>query len=410
MSLFRPDLWFPESVDFQVQLLEQPASLADYIAATLIATLTLGVQLAAGGYILRHSLLHSRVVAFKSTPWVRKQRRSHLWCYISVALAILYTASVVLCWVAFGQRYASITHLNEFNRTREEVAAWFQDNPDHDGVKTICIPAGVGPGRQDFCKLFKLTRNLLTYKGVETAYASIVQALIVTVDGILVSSSTTATAQALTASQIYRFHMMFSTARWIYPAVGVLSALSLGENPGPVMGIVALGKLAALGTKSDPWWSANFPNDKFLEWHSPWLAIVLPVFVNVVVTIAILARIASTRRRVRNLVGRTVFDSAYLGLTAMLVESALPSALFGVLAVIFHRAPAHICILMKFSPSMLWVAFTVLSPQFIIIRVLQGRAWNKEIAKSKSDADPEGDLPEPSGSTVNRESRTSLPA
>ncbi|KAJ3538227.1 hypothetical protein NMY22_g5253 [Coprinellus aureogranulatus] len=296
MSLFRPDLWFPESVDFQVQLLEQPASLADYIAATLIATLTLGVQLAAGG-------------------------------------------------------------------TREEVAEWFQDNPDYEGVKTICIPAGLGPGRQDFCKLFKLTRNLLAYKGVETAYASTVQALVVIVDGIL----------------IYRFHMMFSTARWIYPAVGVLSVLSLA---GPVMGIVALGKLAALGTKSDPWWSANFPKDKFLEWHSPWLAIVMPVLVNTVVTVAIIIRIASTRRRLRNLVGKTVFDSAYLGLTAMLVESALPSALFGILAVVFHRAPARICILMKFSPSMLWVAFTALSPQFIIIRVLQGRAWNKEVAKS----------------------------
>lgn len=41
MSLFRPDLWFPEAVDYPVQLLLRPIFLADYIAATLLSTLFL---------------------------------------------------------------------------------------------------------------------------------------------------------------------------------------------------------------------------------------------------------------------------------------------------------------------------------------------------------------------------------
>lgn len=44
MSLFRPDLWFPESVDYQVQFLVRPIFLVDYTLATLLATFFLGAS------------------------------------------------------------------------------------------------------------------------------------------------------------------------------------------------------------------------------------------------------------------------------------------------------------------------------------------------------------------------------
>jgi hypothetical protein len=120
----------------------------------------------------------------------RKKRTSKdAWFYISLTLVVLYTASVVLACVVYGQRYASMAHLGEFSRTKEEALQWFRDNPDSEGVKMICIPASVGVGGQEFCKLFKNTKNLIHYKGVEIAYASIVEALIVTVDAILARSA-----------------------------------------------------------------------------------------------------------------------------------------------------------------------------------------------------------------------------
>ena len=119
------------------------------------------------------------------------------------------------------------------------------------------------------------------------------------------------------------------------------------------------------------------------------------------VTVAIITKIVRTRNRLRNLVGKLPSDSVYLGLTATLVESALPSALLGVLTAALSRAGPGNVERVKFTPIMIWVGLTVsvsysrakaalvglmmgqaLSPQFIIIRVLQGRAWNKEVAGS----------------------------
>jgi hypothetical protein len=39
MSLFRPDIWFPESLDFSAQLLARPKWLADYIAANILTAI-----------------------------------------------------------------------------------------------------------------------------------------------------------------------------------------------------------------------------------------------------------------------------------------------------------------------------------------------------------------------------------
>jgi hypothetical protein len=43
MSLFRMDLWFPEAIDYPVQLLTRPVWLVDYTAAMIIATVFAGV-------------------------------------------------------------------------------------------------------------------------------------------------------------------------------------------------------------------------------------------------------------------------------------------------------------------------------------------------------------------------------
>ncbi|KAF6749690.1 hypothetical protein DFP72DRAFT_970053, partial [Ephemerocybe angulata] len=367
MSLFRPDLWLPESVDYPSQLLARPIFLADYIAATLIATLFLGVQLVACSYIILRYHLSKQCFASKEAAHERipTQAVSRAWCYLSVYLTVLYTAGVIVYCIAFGQRYFSVANLKVYDKTYEQAMEWFRQNPAHDGVKMICIPGPSAPGGQELCRLFKHTKNLLQYQGLEVAFSTLVETLIASVDAIL----------------IYRFYVIYhdSVTRWKFLVTIFLSLLSIA---GPIIGAIALGKLAALGTKSDPWWTANFPKNAFLAWHSPLLAVVMPVLVNLIVTVAIITRIAITKKQIKQLSGRILYDSGYSCLTVTLIESALPSALFGVLAAVLQRAGKGGVEGVRFSPMMLWVAFTALSPQFIIIRVIQGRSWSKEYAMS----------------------------
>ncbi|KAF6750352.1 hypothetical protein DFP72DRAFT_817754 [Ephemerocybe angulata] len=403
MSLFRPDLWLPESVDYSSQLLARPIFLADYIAATLIATLFLGVQLVACSYIILRYHLSKQCFASKEAAHERipTQAVSRAWCYLSVYLTVLYTAGVIVYCIAFGQRYFSVANLKVYDKTHEQAMEWFRQNPAHDGVKMICIPGPSAPGGQELCRLFKHTKNLLQYQGLEVAFSTLVETLIASVDDSC-------------SLQIYRFYVIYrdSAARWKFPVIIFLSLLSIA---GPIIGAIALGKLAALGTKSDPWWTANFPQNTFLAWHSPWLAVVMPVLVNLIVTVAIITRIDITKRQIKQLSGRILYDSGYSCLTVTLIESALPSALFGVLAAVLQRAGKGGVERVRFSPMMLWVAFTALSPQFIIIRVIQGRSWSKEYAMSACSmpdmplvfANDTGVGTDPSTATENISARTS---
>ncbi|KAF6744160.1 hypothetical protein DFP72DRAFT_1079005 [Ephemerocybe angulata] len=365
MSLFRPDLWFPEAVDYPVQLLLRPIFLADYIAATLLSTLFLGVNLIACGYIVRQHIISRQrpsSAANRGTPnrWGTVAPSSGTWCYLSVGLVTLYTASVLVYCVAFSRRYLSVTTLNTFDKTQEEAMQWFRDNPEHDGVKMICIPGAVAPGGQDYCKLFKLTKNLLRYKGLEIAYASLVEALILAVDATL----------------LYRFYVVFSTRRWVYLVVAMLSALSLA---GPFIGFIALAKLASLGSKSDPWWTANFPQGGFLAWHSPWLAVVLHVLVNVAITFAIIARITGARRQMRSVGGNWPLRQ----LLCRINRRHLLSRRFRLRCLecwrrTLQRAGKGHIESIRFSPMILWVAFTDLDA--IITNGLRDRESSIEAA------------------------------
>ncbi|EAU92141.2 hypothetical protein CC1G_11426 [Coprinopsis cinerea okayama7 len=368
MSLFRMDLWFPEAIDYPVQLLTRPVWLVDYTAAMIIATVFAVVQVMACAYtapkIIRSSASqpHNHNSRFNRVNW---------WHATSVLIAILYIVSTVIYWVVYIQRYTSVTTLRGYNLTEEQTLDWFRANPEHEGVKMICIPGALlldGSEGARFCTMFKLEHNLLHYKALEVTFATLVEMLILLADVILV----------------YRCYVGFADLAWVYATAGVLFLLSLS---GPIMGIIALAKLASLGRNTDPWFEANFPQTggyRFLAWHSPAVVIATSVAVNLFVTVAIVTRIMLARRKVRQLqlVGDVPKDP-YLGISAILVESALPSAVFGVLAAVFPKVGkvgAYINI--NFSPRVLWIAFTALAPQLIIIRVLQGRAWRRDMVYS----------------------------
>jgi hypothetical protein len=109
------------------------------------------------------------------------------WCYTSVALAVLYSAAAVTYWTAFGQRYASVKSLNDFIETKDQSLQWFQDNPDHEGVKMICTPGIQDLSWTQHCYRFKRTKNVLAYKVLELTFASLAEAIILLSDGVLVS-------------------------------------------------------------------------------------------------------------------------------------------------------------------------------------------------------------------------------
>ncbi|KAJ6577325.1 hypothetical protein B0H19DRAFT_553347 [Mycena capillaripes] len=103
----------------------------------------------------------------------------------------------------------------------------------------------------------------------------------------------------------------------------------------------------------------------------PWL--VLTIVFNILVTAMIAVRLLSVHSRVNKIVGKEM-TKRYTGLLAVLVESALPFTLLGIV---------YLATYIKEIPESLWFAdvwgcFVVLSPQAIILRVAMGGAWTKE--------------------------------
>ncbi|KAK0460964.1 uncharacterized protein EV420DRAFT_168874 [Desarmillaria tabescens] len=100
--------------------------------------------------------------------------------------------------------------------------------------------------------------------------------------------------------------------------------------------------------------------------------VVLTVSFNVVVTTMICARIFSLQRSVRKYMDAET-AKMYTGIIALLVESALPFTVLGIIfiATYVRASPA------EWTMAPTWGSFVIISPQLIILRVAMGRAWTK---------------------------------
>ncbi|OSC98586.1 hypothetical protein PYCCODRAFT_1439097 [Trametes coccinea BRFM310] len=96
---------------------------------------------------------------------------------------------------------------------------------------------------------------------------------------------------------------------------------------------------------------------------------------NVIVSTLICARIFFLASRMRGALGYEA-AKAYTGAAALIVESALPYTLFGIAYVVSLglNSPTSILFLS------IYVMFTCISPQMIVLRVLMGRAWSRDSA------------------------------
>jgi hypothetical protein len=102
-----------------------------------------------------------------------------------------------------------------------------------------------------------------------------------------------------------------------------------------------------------------------------WVA--LTVSFNIIVTALIIFRLLSFYRRVQSVLTDEQ-RSTYTGTMAILVESALPFTVLGIvyLATYIQGVPSATAL------GMVWGTFVVLTPQLIILRVVSGVAWSKD--------------------------------
>ncbi|KAF7312205.1 hypothetical protein MIND_00233400 [Mycena indigotica] len=121
---------------------------------------------------------------------------------------------------------------------------------------------------------------------------------------------------------------------------------------------------------------SGLPNGNFFQgvtvnFGIPWL--VLTIVFNILVTAMIVARLLWVQNKMSSVLGTDV-SKRYTGLLAVLVESALPFTVLGIvyLALYIRNLPEAL------SLADIWGAVVALSPQAIILRLAVGAGWTKD--------------------------------
>ncbi|KAJ3540768.1 hypothetical protein NMY22_g4159 [Coprinellus aureogranulatus] len=378
MSLLRPDCWNPSPLDFALGLLnhqdvldqqsQTSAKPMDYVCATLIGVFFFGLQ----GCLLLALVQNSRK-SLEATDnlgakqgVLRQKKRLSFYFYLTVALATVFMVAMILQSVNFGVRVWSLGMVKPVSTATTTLCRG-----------TICL---------ETTKRFDRVMLQLAL-----AFSFIMQFLIVTADLLLV----------------IRCVVVFADKRWVSFLPGFPFLLSFASV---FIGIETVFKDFPI--------DANTIVDMSPHGYiSSILSTTSSVAVNIVVTTAIVIRILWTRREVLKLRsqitkdlealthpssctspafpcdGRINFESPFalrptsshrrpekecdhfVTVSAILVESALPSAILGIFACLVHPLtpyPKALEQLMaaRFSICMLWAAFTVMAPQMIMLRVL----------------------------------------
>ncbi|KAL0961080.1 hypothetical protein HGRIS_006063 [Hohenbuehelia grisea] len=163
---------------------------------------------------------------------------------------------------------------------------------------------------------------------------------------------------------IYRCYIIWNGG---YAIIGLPVLLWLGS--------IAMGTITAV--------QSAIPGSDFFRQQTnfaiPW--VVLSVALNLFCTAVIALRLLKARSAMRDVGALQDGElKTYTGVIAILVESALPFSILGIVfAITLGQNNAA-------SPSLafIWGTFCALSPQMIIYRVAIGRAWSRELASRLS--------------------------
>ncbi|KAI0057078.1 hypothetical protein BV25DRAFT_1469453 [Artomyces pyxidatus] len=154
---------------------------------------------------------------------------------------------------------------------------------------------------------------------------------------------------------IYRCFIVWSDVRVvIVPGLLYLATLALG--------IVEL-------------WASGAPHDDFFAGLAANLGLsyyATSIGLNVLVTCLITGRIMTIARTSNKYLGAEI-SQTYVGVAAIIIESALPYTLSGIAFLVSYGMDSGISILFL----SIYVMFTCVSPQMLVLRVVEGRAWRR---------------------------------
>ncbi|KAF8971921.1 hypothetical protein BDZ97DRAFT_1650903 [Flammula alnicola] len=157
---------------------------------------------------------------------------------------------------------------------------------------------------------------------------------------------------------LYRLFIIYGS-RYIviaFPILAYLAAFSLA-----IIELVLAGKPGG-----------NFFHGKTINFGTPYYTITIAL--NIIITVLIVSRLLKLGKAVSRALGR---DSAriYTSVASMLIESAAPYSLVGITFLIPYAMGNSTAI----SFGQVWAKLTCLSPQLIVLRVVTGRAWGREV-------------------------------
>ncbi|KAF9055668.1 hypothetical protein BJ165DRAFT_1427884 [Panaeolus papilionaceus] len=108
---------------------------------------------------------------------------------------------------------------------------------------------------------------------------------------------------------------------------------------------------------------------------------VITICLNILVTILICSRLLGVSKRVALALGDEPAQ-VYIGVAAILVESAAPYTVLGIMFLVPYALQAGVAICF----GQLWSKMSAIAPLLIILRVVHGSAWRQEVLAEKFTA------------------------
>ncbi|KAF9562250.1 hypothetical protein CPC08DRAFT_797506 [Agrocybe pediades] len=157
---------------------------------------------------------------------------------------------------------------------------------------------------------------------------------------------------------LYRLFILYGTSFFVIalPALAYLAAFALA-----IIELVIAGKPGG-----------NFFHGHAINFGVPYYTITIAF--NIFVTFAIVYRLLKLGKAVSRALGPESAN-VYTNTSAMLIESAAPYSIFGIMFLIPYALGHGTAI----SFGQVWAKIACLSPQLIVLRVVTGKAWVREI-------------------------------
>ncbi|KAH6896148.1 hypothetical protein BKA70DRAFT_1531879 [Coprinopsis sp. MPI-PUGE-AT-0042] len=157
---------------------------------------------------------------------------------------------------------------------------------------------------------------------------------------------------------IYRLYVLWGQNIWVvaFPILAYLAAFSLS--------------ICQLVTAAAPKTASLF-GGKAVSFGVPYYSITIGL--NVLVTLAIFYRLSRLSKTVTRALG-SENAKTYTSVASMMVESAAPYAIFGIMFLIPYARQSDTAL----AFGQVWAKLTCICPQMIVFRVVTGKAWTKE--------------------------------